>query len=728
MPIIYEKESNIFHISSNKTSYILKILDTGHVSHLYWGRRINSSKVSYIVNDINRVSYISDTDNIKDFKLEITPQEYPSYGNTDLRSPAFELKFEDGSTVTDLRYNSHRIYKGKNLLDGLPSTYVENNNESTTLEIYMKDNIKKLTVILTYTIFEEMNVITRSVKFINESYEEIKILRALSANIDFHDDKYEMIQLSGAWSRERHISRNKLREGSQSIESRRGASGHGQNPFIALVRSDTTEHMGDAYGLSLIYSGNFYANVEVDMHSNARTQIGINPFDFEWIMKGNEEFQTPEVVLAYSNEGLNGMSQIYHDLYRKRLCRGKFRDSVRPILINNWEATYFDFDETKIKEIANKASKLGVELFVLDDGWFGERNDDTSSLGDWFANEKKIKGGLKKLAEDINDMNLKFGLWLEPEMISKNSELYKKHPDWCIHVHGRLRSEARHQFVLDLSRDDVCEYIIESVSRVLNSAPISYVKWDMNRNMTEIGSTFLSSERQRETAHRYMLGLYKILEVITMRFPDVLFESCAGGGGRFDPGMLYYMPQIWASDDTDAIERINIQFGTSMVYPTSTIGCHVSAVPNHQVERMTSIETRGTVAMFGNFGYELDVTNLTEEEEIEISNQINLYKEIREVINFGRIYRLISSVEDNEAAWMNISEDNKNIIVSYVRKMSEPNVIFKRLKLIGLDENSKYRIKGSETIFGGDELMYIGLNVPVLKGDYASKQWIIEKI
>ncbi len=544
-----------------------------------------------------------------------------------MRTPAVELQFSDGTSATDFRYESHNIYAGKNKLNNLPATYVEDENEAMTLELTLVDSLKNVKLILSYSVFEEFDAITRSVKIINESNEDVNINRVLSANVDFRDSDYELLQLSGAWARERHIIRKEIRSGSQSIESRRGSSSHAQNPFMALVRKDTTEQHGEVYGFSLIYSGNFLANVEVDMYENARAQIGINPFDFTWLLKSKEEFTAPEAVLVYSNEGLTGMSHIYNCLYGKRLCKGKYRDEVRPILINNWEATYFDFNETKIKEIAREATNLGMELFVLDDGWFGKRDDDNSSLGDWFVNEEKLKGGLNKLATEINEMGLQFGLWFEPEMVSPISELYKKHPDWCIHIPGRNRSEARRQLILDYSREDVCNYIIEKISEVLSSAPISYVKWDMNRNMSEIGSAKLPANRQREVAHRYILGLYKVLEEITTRFPDVLFESCSGGGGRFDPGMLYYMPQTWTSDNTDAIERLKIQFGTSMVYPNASIGCHVSAVPNHQVDRITPIETRGVVAMSGNFGYELDITKLPESEKEIIKEQVKLYKE-----------------------------------------------------------------------------------------------------
>ena len=728
MAIVYDASSKTFNLSTSKTSYVLKVLDSNHVAHVYWGKKIKAKNLDYVLRSKNWGSFLTNTDNIDDFMLEMTPQEYPGYGSTDLRTPAVELQFSDGTSATDFRYESHNIYAGKNKLNNLPATYVEDENEAMTLELTLVDSLKNVKLILSYSVFEEFDAITRSVKIINESNEDVNINRVLSANVDFRDSDYELLQLSGAWARERHIIRKEIRSGSQSIESRRGSSSHAQNPFMALVRKDTTEQHGEVYGFSLVYSGNFLANVEVDMYENARAQIGINPFDFTWLLKSKEEFIAPEAVLVYSNEGLTGMSHIYNCLYGKRLCKGKYRDEVRPILINNWEATYFDFNETKIKEIAREATNLGMELFVLDDGWFGKRDDDNSSLGDWFVNEEKLKGGLNKLATEINEMGLQFGLWFEPEMVSPISELYKEHPDWCIHIPGRNRSEARRQLILDYSREDVCNYIIEKISEVLSSAPISYVKWDMNRNMSEIGSAKLPANRQREVAHRYILGLYKVLEEITTRFPDVLFESCSGGGGRFDPGMLYYMPQTWTSDNTDAIERLKIQFGTSMVYPNASIGCHVSAVPNHQVDRITPIETRGVVAMSGNFGYELDITKLPESEKEIIKEQVKLYKEIRETIQFGKCYRLSSPFENNDIAWMFISKDCEEIIVSFVRTLAKPNSKFIYLKLVGLDESSKYEILGENIIVGGDELMNIGLNVPELKGDYQAKMWRLKKL
>lgn len=727
MGISFNQNKKMFHISSNKTSYIIKILDTNHLISLYWGKKLNSDNVEYVFRTRDFGSFLTNTDNINGFMIESTSLEYPSFGATDLRSPAIEFQFKDGTSATDLRYKCHNIYKGKNKLDNLPTTYIENDTEAETLEITLIDSLKNVEVILSYSVFEEFNAITRSVKVKNLSKEPVNIERILSANFDFKDAKFDFIQLSGAWARERDFVRTPLRRGSQSIESRRGASSHAQNPFIALARPDTNEHTGDIFGFSLVYSGNFLANIEVDMYENSRVQIGINPFDFKWLLESGEEFQAPEVVMAYSHEGITGMSHIYHNLYGKRLCRGKYRDKTRPILINNWEATYFDFDDKKIEAIAKEASSLGIELFVLDDGWFGKRNDDKSSLGDWFVNEEKLNGGLNNLANKINNMGMKFGLWFEPEMVSPISKLYEKHPNWCIHIDGRTKSTARNQLILDLGRNDVKEYIIETVSNVLKSANIEYVKWDMNRNMSEVASSVLDPARQRETSHRYILGLYEILEEITNRFPNILFESCSGGGGRFDAGMLYYMPQVWTSDDTDAIERLKIQYGTSIVYPNVTMGCHVSAVPNHQAHRITPLKTRGAVAMSGNFGYELDITKLSNEEKEIMKEQINFYKEVRDIIQFGKLYRLSNPFEDNDVAWMYVSDDKKEIIVTLVRQYATVNRGFTNLKLKGLDENSSYEVVGENLTLGGDILMNLGLNIPMFEGDFASKVWRLIK-
>lgn len=723
MVIHFDSDQQVFHLQGKDTSYCMQIVGDGFLTHLYWGKKITSYHGSNPFLFANRRFSPNPDPSDRTFSLDTLPQEYPAYGNTDFRTPAYQIQLENGSTITDLRYKKYFIYKGKQKLAGLPATYIENDHEAESIDIFLEDSLIGLRVILTYTVFENYNVITRSVRFQNQGREQLKIIRALSANIDFRDDQFDFLTLYGAHNNERNIERRPVVPGNQSIESRRGASSHQQNPFFALLRKDVTEDNGDVYGFSLVYSGNFLAQVEVDQFHTTRAAIGVNPFDFSWKVEPGDFFQTPEVVLVYSSEGLGGMSRTYNELYRTRLCRGTFRDLVRPILLNNWEATYMKFTAEKIVEIAKAGKEVGIELFVLDDGWFGKRDNDKSSLGDWVVNKRKLPNGLANLADKILNLGMEFGLWFEPEMVSVDSDLYRAHPDWCLHVPNRKRSEGRNQLVLDLSRKEVCDYIIQAVSTVLASAPITYVKWDMNRHMTEIGSEKLPKDKQRETAHRYMLGLYYVLEKMTTKFPHVLFESCSGGGGRFDPGMLYYMPQTWTSDNTDAISRLKIQYGTSLVYPVISMCSHVSSVPNHQVQRVTSLAIRGHVAMAGNLGYELDLTKLSAQEKDEIKQQINLYKEIRHVVQFGDFYRLLNPFEGNESAWMFVSKDKSEVVMSYFKILAEPNAPFVRLQLKGLNPNLLYKHIESGKVYGGDELLYVGIALPMLKGDFTSVFW-----
>lgn len=725
MGIHYDEQSKLFHLQAKETSYVFQVVREGYLAHLYWGRKVQayhqSNQLQFIDRAFSGNPYPSAD---RTFSLDTLPQEYPAYGNTDYRSPAFHVQLDNGSTVSDMRYHSHTIVKGKPMLEGLPAVYVEDEQEAETLHLTLMDSLTNLKVILSYTVYEARNVITRSVRFINEGFRTVSLQKVSSASVDFREADYEMVHLCGAWGRERHIERNDLRSGIQSIESRRGSSSHQHNPFLALLSKDTTEEHGEVYAFNLVYSGNFLAQAEVDQFKQTRVTIGINPFDFNWQLDAGDSFQSPEVVMVYSAQGLGEMSRTFHDLYRTRLCRGTYRDQQRPILINNWEATYFDFNADKIEQIAKAGKELGIELFVLDDGWFGKRNDDTTSLGDWFVDHAKLPAGLEDLAKRVERMDMKFGLWFEPEMISVDSDLYREHPDWCLHVPNRSRSESRNQLVLDYSRADVCEEMIKRVSDILASAPISYVKWDMNRNMTEIGSALLPAQQQRETAHRYMLGLYRVMEAITTSFPHVLFESCSGGGGRFDPGMLYYMPQTWTSDNTDAVSRLKIQYGTSLVYPIVSMGAHVSDVPNHQVHRYTSLAVRGDVAMSGNLGYELDLTKLSPEEKDIVKQQVADYKERRQLIQFGNYYRLLSPFEGNEAAWVFVSQDQTEALVYYFRVLAEPNAPFRSFKLKGLDPKRMYAVADTTEVYGGDELEYVGLSVPAgLEGDYQSYVW-----
>ncbi|MCR8657094.1 alpha-galactosidase [Paenibacillus endoradicis] len=720
--ILYNEATRVFHLQSHDTSYAVKITNQGHVAHLYWGRKVSGEYLDGLYQINIRPSFTPSTDLEQlEYSLDTLQQELPAYGDSDFRTPAYQFQLPNGSTVTDFRYESHEIINGKPKLDGLPSVYAEADDEAQTLLITLRDQLTNAVIVLSYTAFRDFSAITRSVQYRNEGTDVLNLNRALSMNIDMPGYNYEMLQLSGTWVRERYIHRRKLEPGMQSIESRRGSSSHVQNPFIALVSEGATEQHGDVYGVNFVYSGNFIAGVEVDPYLHSRLFMGINPFDFNWKLEAGETFQAPEVVLVHSHEGIGGMSRRFHDLYRSRLTRGEFRDKVRPILVNNWEATYFDFNEEKIEAIAQAGQELGIELFVLDDGWFGKRDNDTTSLGDWFVDRKKLPNGLESIVKKVRDLGLEFGLWFEPEMISPESELYRNHPDWCLHVDGRRRTEARNQLVLDLSREDVQNYIVETVSDVLSSAPITYVKWDMNRNMTEIGSALLPADRQRETAHRYMLGLYNVMERITTAFPHILFESCSGGGGRFDAGMLYYMPQTWTSDNSDAISRLKIQYGTSIVYPVSSMGAHVSAVPNHQVNRMTSLETRGNVALSGNFGYELDLSKFSDEEKELVKEQIELCKDIRPIVSFGDFYRLLSPFEGNETSWMFVSKDKTEAFVVFVKVLQEPNGAIGRFRLQGLDPNKSYRLEGQNGgVFAGDQLMYAGHPVPQFYGDFQS--------
>ncbi|MTI58496.1 MAG: alpha-galactosidase [Firmicutes bacterium] len=740
MSIKFNQERNTFHLQAKDTSYVMEIVSTGHLLHLYWGKKINTEcDLRTLLPRGLRKAHLK-SEKVNNFSLDNIPQEYPAYGHTDFRQPAYQIQLEDGSTVSNLKYISHQIKKGKDKLEGLPATYVEDDNEAESLLVVLSDEKAELKVELRYTVFKDYNVITRSARLINKGEKNINIKRAFSAGVDFADFDFDLITSSGHWSRENYLNRRRLFLGVQSVESTRGASSAQHNPFLVLARPDVTEDQGEVYGFSLVYSGNFWAGVQVNNFEQARALIGINPFDFNWLLKAGEGFQTPEVVMVYSDQGLNKMSQIYHKIYRESLVRGRYRDQNRPILVNNWEATYFDFDEEKILEIAKEGKELGLELFVLDDGWFGNRDDDTSSLGDWFVDRSKLPNGLDSLVKKINKLGLRFGLWFEPEMVSPVSELYKKHPDWCIHVKGRNRSLARSQLILDLSRKEVRERILKMLTDILENTNISYVKWDMNRNMTEIGSAGFFPERQRELPHRYILGLYEMLETLREKFPEILFESCASGGGRFDPGMLYYMPQTWTSDNTDAVERLKIQYGTSLIYPLSSITAHVSAVPNHQMARITPLKTRADVAYFANFAYELDLTKLSDEEKEEIKMQVKYYKEIRQLIQQGKFYRLLSPFEgNNDTAWMVVSKNREEAIAAFYKVLAEPNPSYRRLKLKGLKEDGIYRLKNSKKLYGGDELMYAGLNLPhgfngvqedgtIFKGDFQSILWHFELV
>ncbi|EGG34088.1 alpha-galactosidase [Paenibacillus sp. HGF5] len=729
MSIHFHEDLGIFHLQSDRSSYVIELVRGVYPAHAYWGRRIRDNRVLGLLERRGRASF-SPTPFREDasFSLDSLPQEYPGYGSGDFRQPAYQIQLANGTTVTEAEYVRHRIYSGKPKLEGLPAVYTEQDDEADTLELELFDRVSGLTIYLSYTVMKAFDAISRSVSFRNDSKENMTLLRAMSASVDMDHSRYDLLHLHGAWARERHVQRRRLSPGMQGIESRRGSSSHNHNPFLALLSEGAGEEFGEVYGFSLVYSGSFSAQVEVDQYDTTRVTMGLNTFDFTWLLEPGQSFQTPEAVMVFSAEGLGGMSRRYHKMYRTRLCRGQFRDATRPVLVNNWEATYFNFNADKIEQIASAGRDLGIELFVLDDGWFGKRNDDTTSLGDWVVDKNKLPDGLEDLVKRVRGLDMQFGLWFEPEMISPDSDLYRKHPDWCLHVEGRRRTEGRQQLILDFSREEVGDAVADMVRGILRSAPITYVKWDMNRNMTEIGSAALPPERQRETAHRYMLGLYRVMEQLTTEFPHILFESCSGGGGRYDPGMLYYMPQTWTSDNSDAVSRLKIQYGTSLVYPLSSMGAHVSAVPNHQVHRNTSLRTRGHAAMSGNFGYELDLTAFSEQEKEEVREQVKLYKEIRHLVQFGDFYRLRNPFEGNEAAWTIVSEDRSEAVLYYFRILSEANEPIRWLRTMGLDPEGDYKCLEDGNIYGGDRLMNAGLAVPPMHGDFQSFIWRFERV
>ena len=695
MAIIFHKQSKCFHLYNNEVSYIMRIMENGQLENLYYGKKIHDKEdFAYFHDEAMRSQMSVCIPEPGLLSMQYTRQEYPSYGTGDYRSPAVTIAQENGSRIIDFKYAGHEIYSGKKEILPLPATYVEEKEEAETLEVTLHDNVMDTDLILSYTIYEAYPVITRNTKFVHKGEEKIVLERAMSASVEFLDMDYEMVQLSGGWSRERYVKNRKLEMGIQSIQSLNGTCcGAEHNPFLALKRPHTTESQGEVYGFSLVYSGNYLGQVEVSTFDMTRVMMGINPEDFSWELKSGESFQTPEVVMVYSDKGLNKMSQTYHRLYRKRLMHGEWRDKARPILLNNWEATYFDFNEEKILTIAKKAKEAGVELFVLDDGWFGARNDDYRGLGDWYVNLEKLPDGISGLSKKVEELGLKFGLWVELEMVNKDSDLYRAHPDWIISAPNRFESHARHQNVLDFSRKEVVDYIYEMIAKVIRESSISYIKWDMNRYMSEPYSKGSAPCEQGKVMHKYILGVYDLYTRLTTEFPHILFESCASGGARFDPAMLYFAPQTWCSDDTDASERTKIQYGTSYVYPIVSMGSHVSAVPNHQMHRITPIETRANVAYFGTFGYELDLNLLSDAEIETVKKQIAFMKENRELIQMdGDFYRLLSPFEGNETAWMVVSSDKTQAVAAFYQRLNKVNASWLRLKLDGLDANTKYEV------------------------------------
>jgi alpha-galactosidase len=733
MPIEWRADGRQLHLYNDRISYVMKVLDRGTLAHLYFGSRLATDR-DY--GHLLRQAYMAKVNQV----LDPMPLELPTAGSGDFRGPMLTVRHADGSTVLALAYREHEIAPGKPHLDGLPSTYVDDEAEAQTVEVCLVDGNSSLRVRLLTTIYAHRPVVTRSMRVINEGPSDVKLNTAMSAALDLPDRDWHLLQLVGEWSREMHVVDAPLTAGTRSLRSQRGSSGHQQNPFILLRRPSTTEAAGEAIGLSLVYSGNFLAEVEVDSAETVRARIGMDPETVRWRISAGMDLQMPEAVLAWSDEGIGGVSDAYHRLYRERLASGPWRDRPRPVLFNSWEGVYYDFDEDALVEMASAARDLGAELFVLDDGWFGQRDDDTSSLGDWTVDLRKLPSGLPNLVERVNELGLLFGIWIEPEMVNQRSRLFDEHPEWAVGFPGRPRSEIRNQYVLDMSNPEVVDYLERVIGNVLSSAPIAYVKWDYNRVITEPYGSSLPPERQNEFFHRYMLGVYDLYSRLTERFPDILFESCASGGGRNDPGMLAFAPQTWTSDDTDAVERQRIQYGTSLVYPLVSMGSHVSAVPNHQTGRVTPLDTRAAVAFFGNLGYELDPRTLDDGEAERVRAQIVWYKVRRELIHGGRFHRLVSPFEGdgNETAWMVVADDRGHALVGWYRTLSLPLPGPSLLRLRGLDPEASYRVTvwpeaddaltgANELVRGGDELMRVGLFLDdraresQLRGDFQAR-------
>lgn len=747
--ITYNDESKCFTLQMEHSTYIMGLagaaigpmtgagraglMDTvqqkEYLGHVYYGKKVRSAVGRTLLRE-KEYSYMDGKPGDKCTFMDGFPFEYSFGGTGDFRPNSLEVKNADGFMGCELTYRSHRIFDGKKKLESLPATFGKE-TETKTLEIELLDEATGLVVTLSYSIFRGLDVVARSVRVENAGEQEVFLEKVLSACIELPWENREIVTLSGSWARERSIDRRPIGHGRVEIGSKRGISSHQEHPFLAVCSEDAGENRGEVLGMSFVYSGGFKAEVERTQHDMLRVGMGVSDYDFSWKLGPGEAFQAPEVLLVYSSEGFGGMSRTFHDLFRTHLIRSPYLHKKRPVLINNWEATYFDFNLEKLLQIARVAKSAGIEMLVMDDGWFGYRSSDNSSLGDWTVNEEKLPGGMKALADAVNEIGLELGVWFEPEMVCPDSELYRAHPDWALAIPGRKASECRSQFVLDLTRPEIVDYVAESVAKVLRSANIRYVKWDMNRPLTDLGSLTTAGG---EILHRYMLGVYELQERILSEFPDLLLENCSSGGARFDPGMLYYSPQIWCSDDTDAIERLSIQEGTTLIYPASCMGAHVSICPNHLVGRTTPLTTRGIVALAGTFGYELDITRFSEEEVAEVREQVKLYHAYNDLVREGDLFRISSmsslskgSTERPSYAWLHVAKDRSEALLSYVQVRGGANLRSEVLYLAGLDPDTEYCLPDGRR-FGGDELMQVGFVTDKIWGDGAGTLYHFKKV
>ncbi len=709
---------NSFYLETKNTMYQMKVDEYGILKHIWYGENTNSD-MEYLLDypDVGFSGNIYEAENHRNYSTDTMPLEYSCSGTGDFRISAVAVQHPNGSNALDLRFKDYAITKGKYSIKGMPSVY-DDGNQSETLEITLKDTASDVLVVLKYAVLSDLDIITRSVVVVNNCTEDIKLTKAYSMCLDIPHGNWDWIHFVGRHTMERQIERTPLLHGIQESSSKRGTSSHQQNPSTILCDKDCTETSGSCVGAMLVYSGSFQTKVEYDQLDQTRIVMGISDDNFSWNLKAGEEFYTPEVVLSFSSSGLETLTHNFHNVVRNNICRGQHKLAERPILINNWEATYFDFNEEQLYNIAKKSAELGVDMFVMDDGWFGKRDSDNSGLGDWFVNEDKLKGGLKPLVDKITALGMKFGIWFEPEMVSEDSDLYRKHPEWAIQIPNRKPNRSRYQLVLDMTRIDVRDYLFSVMYDILNSADISYVKWDMNRSICDWYSNNLDSTSQGEMAHRYVLGLYDLLDRLTKAFPNVLIEGCSGGGGRFDAGILSYCPQIWCSDNTDAYCRTKIQYGTSFFYPISTVGSHVSCVPNHQMGRVTPMGARSVTAMAGSFGYELDLNKVSDEEKEEVKLDIQRFKKYGTIIHNGDYYRLSNAMKDNYSVWEFVSKDKSSALVQGMIYQARSNALRYNIKLRGLDENKKYLLNGTDKVYTGKALMCGGILLPREWGDY----------
>lgn len=723
MSIVLNEKKSLFTLCTKTSMYQMKVDDYGVLLHTYYGKKTEIFDYSYLIQrrDHGFSGSPYQAGNDRTYSLDTLPQEYSCFGSGDYRQSAFAVKYQTGAVALELRYEDFQLLPGKYTVPGLPALYAQDGNQADTLVIIMKDDVQDVCVKLYYGVLEDLDVITRTVYVENRGDAPVFLERIMSMCLDKPYGSFDWITFYGKHEMERQLSRTPVHHGIQAVGSLRGTSSHQYNPFVILADRDATETQGDCYGFSLLYSGNFLAEAEMDQFNQTRVLMGIHPENFSFMLNAGESFWAPEVAMVYSDEGFERLTHIYHYAFRNNLCRGRFKHARRPVLMNNWEGTYFDFTGEKLLEMAEKAAALGIELFVMDDGWFGKRDTDNSGLGDWHVNEEKLGCTLAELSEKIHEMGMKFGIWYEPEGISEDSRLFREHPDWVLKVPGRHPMRGRYQLVLDFSRADVRNCIFEQMCQVLDKARVDYLKWDFNRSISDIYSSQLPAERQGEVPHRYVLGLYEFLERLGKRYPNMLLEGCSGGGGRFDAGMLYYTPQIWCSDDTDAIERLEIQYGTSFCYPVSTMGSHVSACPNHQTGRTTPLNTRAVVAMAGTFGYELDPGKLSSEEQDEVRRQISVFKENYELIQEGKYFRLTDPAqEEHYAAWEFAGQEGDEALLCVVASKVRTNDPPSRLLLRGLRENAVYEMNGKE--YPGGALMYGGFPLPEAEEEYQS--WI----